>query len=93
MTPADAALPPRGGRRRPPGLRGEEVAQLAGLSVDYRARLEQRRGPQPSPQLLAAPARALRLSENELDHLDHLAGHEPPRRHGPLTRAAPRGRC
>ncbi|WP_338060636.1 helix-turn-helix transcriptional regulator [Kitasatospora aureofaciens] len=92
MTPADAALPP-GARRRTPGLRGEEVAQLAGLSVDYRARLEQRRGPQPSPQLLAAPARALRLSENELDHPYHLAGHEPPRRHGPLTRAAPRGRC
>ncbi|MFH9352441.1 helix-turn-helix transcriptional regulator [Kitasatospora sp. NPDC017646] len=88
LTPADVGLAP-GARRRTPGLRREEVAQLAGLSVDYYARLEQRRGPQPSPQLLAALARALRLSEDERDHLFHLAGHEPPRRHGPLTHVRP----
>ncbi|MFH8383879.1 helix-turn-helix transcriptional regulator [Kitasatospora sp. NPDC018058] len=88
LTPADVGLAP-GARRRTPGLRREEVAQLAGLSVDYYARLEQRRGPQPSPQLLAALARALRLSEDERDHLFHLAGHEPPRRHGVLTHVRP----
>ncbi|MFJ7249915.1 helix-turn-helix transcriptional regulator [Kitasatospora sp. NPDC098652] len=88
LTPADVGLPP-GARRRTPGLRREEVAQLAGLSVDYYARLEQRRGPQPSPQLLAALARALRLSEDERDHLFHLAGHEPPRRHALLAHVRP----
>ncbi|MER7583843.1 helix-turn-helix transcriptional regulator [Kitasatospora sp. NPDC097691] len=88
LTPADLGLPP-GARRRTPGLRREEVAQVAGLSVDYYARLEQRRGPQPSPQLLAALARALRLSEDERDHLFRLAGHEPPRRHGPLGHVRP----
>ncbi|MET8628116.1 helix-turn-helix transcriptional regulator [Kitasatospora sp. NPDC004669] len=88
LAPADVGLAP-GTRRRTPGLRREEVAQLAGLSVDYYTRLEQRRGPQPSPQLLAALARALRLSEDERDHLFHLAGHEPPRRHGVLTHVRP----
>ncbi|MER7672798.1 helix-turn-helix transcriptional regulator [Kitasatospora sp. NPDC096128] len=88
LTPADVGLPP-GARRRTPGLRREEVAQLAGLSVDYYARLEQRRGPQPSPQLLAALARALRLGEDGRDHLFHLAGHEPPRRHGLLAHVRP----
>lgn len=88
LTPADLGLPP-GVRRRTPGLRREEVAHVAGLSVDYYARLEQRRGPQPSPQLLAALARALRLSEDERDHLFRLAGHEPPRRHGPLGHVRP----
>ncbi|MGE7433703.1 MULTISPECIES: helix-turn-helix transcriptional regulator [Kitasatospora] len=78
LTPADVGLPP-GARRRTPGLRREEVAQLAGLSVDYYARLEQRRGPQPSPQLIASLARALRLTDDERDHLFHLAGHPPPR--------------
>ncbi|MFE7639488.1 helix-turn-helix transcriptional regulator [Kitasatospora sp. NPDC057518] len=88
LAPADLGLPP-GARRRTPGLRREEVAQVAGLSVDYYARLEQRRGPQPSPQLLAALARALRLSEDERDHLFRLAGHEPPRRYGPLGHVRP----
>ncbi|WP_380286375.1 helix-turn-helix transcriptional regulator [Kitasatospora purpeofusca] len=88
LAPADVGLPP-GARRRTPGLRREEVAQLAGLSVDYYARLEQRRGPQPSPQLVAALARALRLTEDERDHLFHLAGHLPPRRHTPLTHVRP----
>ncbi|MEV6978628.1 helix-turn-helix transcriptional regulator [Kitasatospora sp. NPDC093806] len=88
LTPADVGLPP-GARRRTPGLRREEVAQLAGLSVDYYARLEQRRGPQPSAQLVAALARALRLTDDERDHLFHLAGHLPPRRHTPLTHVRP----
>ncbi|MDH6142735.1 MULTISPECIES: helix-turn-helix transcriptional regulator [Kitasatospora] len=88
LAPADVGLPP-GARRRTPGLRREEVAQLAGLSVDYYARLEQARGPQPSPQLLVALARALRLTEDERNHLFHLAGHEPPRTRRTLTHLQP----
>jgi transcriptional regulator with XRE-family HTH domain len=65
-------------RRRTAGLRREEVAMLAGMSVDYVVRLEQGRSSQPSTQLLAALARALRLSDDERDHLFHLAGHRPP---------------
>ncbi|GAA0596416.1 helix-turn-helix transcriptional regulator [Streptomyces crystallinus] len=67
-----------GSRRRTPGLRREEVAQLAGMSTDYYTRLEQARGPQPSPQILAALARALRLSDDGRDHLHLLAGQRPP---------------
>jgi transcriptional regulator with XRE-family HTH domain len=67
-----------GPRRRTTGLRREEVAMLAGMSVDYIVRLEQGRSSQPSPQLLGALARALRLSDDERDHLFHLAGHQPP---------------
>lgn len=78
LSPSDVGLP-EGARRRTPGLRREEVAQLAGMSVDYYTRLEQRRGPHPSVQLLAALARALRLTSDERDHLYHLAGQVPPR--------------
>jgi transcriptional regulator with XRE-family HTH domain len=77
LTPSDVGLP-GGTRRRIPGLRREEVAQLAGMSVDYYTRLEQSRGPHPSTQLLAALARALRLTDDERDHLYHLAGQTPP---------------
>ncbi|MBB4753775.1 helix-turn-helix transcriptional regulator [Actinoplanes lobatus] len=66
------------GIRRTVGLRREEVAMLAGMSVDYVVRLEQGRSSQPSTQLLVALARALRLSDDERDHLFHLAGHQPP---------------
>ncbi|MCM2418233.1 helix-turn-helix transcriptional regulator [Streptomyces sp. RKAG293] len=76
LSPADVGLT-GGARRRTPGLRREEVAQLAGMSADYYARLEQARGPRPSRQMLAALARALRLTEDERDHLFHLAGEEP----------------
>ncbi|XRQ09971.1 helix-turn-helix domain-containing protein [Actinomadura welshii] len=62
-----------GGRRRVPGLRREEVAMLAGVSIDYYTRLEQgRRHLQPSDQVLDAVARALRLSEVERLHLHNL---------------------
>ena len=81
LTPSDVGLP-EGARRRTPGLRREEVAQLAGMSVDYYTRLEQQRGPHPSTQLLAALARALRLTEDERAHLHHLAGQAPPRATG-----------
>jgi transcriptional regulator with XRE-family HTH domain len=78
LRPHDVGLPSRA-PRRVPGLRREEVAQLAGLSVDYLVRLEQARGPVPSDQVLAALARALRLTDDERDHLFHLAGSSPPR--------------
>ncbi len=68
-----------GPRRRTPGLRREEVAALAGMSVDYYTRLEQSRGPHPSRQMLGALARGLRLTDDERDHLFHLAGEQPPR--------------
>ena len=76
LQPQDVGLG-RGSRRRTVGLRREEVAMLAGMSTDYYARLEQRRGPQPSEQMLDAIARALRLTRAERDHLLRLAGHVP----------------
>lgn len=76
LAPADAGLPPRT-RARTPGLRREDVAALAGISVDYYARLEQARGPRPSEQVLAALARALRLTADEGGHLFRLAGQRP----------------
>jgi transcriptional regulator with XRE-family HTH domain len=76
IAPADVGLP-AGRRRRTPGLRREEVAQLAFMSTEYYTRLEQGRGPRPSREILAGLARALRLSDAERVHLHHLAG-EPP---------------
>jgi transcriptional regulator with XRE-family HTH domain len=77
LHPGDVGLPP-GQRRRAQGLRREEAAQLAGISTDYYARLEQGRGPRPSRQVLTALARGLRLSDDERDHLYRLAGEPPP---------------
>jgi transcriptional regulator with XRE-family HTH domain len=77
LKPADVGLPD-GGRRRAAGLRRQEVAQLAGMSVDYYIRLEQARGPHPSAQILAALARALVLTADERDYLFRLAGENPP---------------
>ncbi|HEY6888754.1 MAG TPA: helix-turn-helix transcriptional regulator [Solirubrobacter sp.] len=77
LSPAEAGLP-ASSRRRAPGLRREEVAQLAGLSVDYLARLEQGRASAPSPSVLAPLARALRLSDDERSHLFRVAGLAPP---------------
>jgi transcriptional regulator with XRE-family HTH domain len=77
VTP-DAAGLPAGGRRRAPGLRREELALLAGLSVDYIVRLEQGRSDSPSVQVLTALARALRLSDAERNHLFILAGQVEP---------------
>jgi transcriptional regulator with XRE-family HTH domain len=84
LSPADAGLP-AGPRRRTPGLRREEVARLAGISVDYYARLEQARGPRPSRQVLSALARALRLYDRERAHLYHLAGEVPAPPSGPSS--------
>jgi transcriptional regulator with XRE-family HTH domain len=77
LSPAEAGLP-AGSQRRVSGLRREEVAQLAGVSVDYLARLEQGRAQRPSPSVLGALARALRLSDAERSHLFRLAGHAEP---------------
>lgn len=68
VTPAEVGLP-SGTRRRTPGLRRAELATLAGLSVDYLTRLEQGRDRNPSAQVLAALAEAMRLSPEERLHL------------------------
>ena len=77
LRPEDVGLP-EGVRRRTRGLRREEVASLAAMSTDYYTRLEQERGPQPSEQMLAALARALRLSNHERDYLFRVAGRNAP---------------
>ncbi|CAM4509020.1 helix-turn-helix transcriptional regulator [Nocardia ninae] len=77
IQPRDVGLP-AGTRRQVPGLRREEVAQLAGVSVDYVVRLEQGRGPHPSTAVLTALSRALRLDDNDRDLLFRLAGSAPP---------------
>lgn len=73
-------LPPvsTGYGRRAPGLRREELADLAGVSVDYLVRLEQGRSTTPSAQVTASLARALQLSAAERDHLFRLASLAPP---------------
>jgi transcriptional regulator with XRE-family HTH domain len=88
LTPADVGLP-SGTRRRTPGLRRDEVAALAAISSDYYTRLEQQRGPHPSPAVLAALARALRFTDDERDHLFHLAGQRPPLRHVTSAHVSP----
>jgi len=77
------------GRRRVPGLRREEVAQLAGVSVDYYIRLEQGRGPSVSDAVLDAIARVLRLDDTEHAYLHTVARppkKQPPRRRAPRVR-------
>ncbi len=73
LTPESVGLPGRR-RRRTPGLRREEVAELAGIGVDWYIRLEQGRPVTPSLATIDALARALRLSEMEHQHLRALAG-------------------
>ncbi len=88
LQPADVGLPD-GTRRRTPGLRREEVAQLAGVSPTYYAFLEQGRDISPSGQVLDALARALRLSPAERDHLYALAQRgTPPHKDAPETLGA-----
>ncbi|WP_018350039.1 helix-turn-helix transcriptional regulator [Longispora albida] len=73
LSPQEAGLQTYGRRRRVPGLRREELAQLAGVSVAYYTRLEQGNGQNVSSSVLEAVARALRLDEPERAHLMHLA--------------------
>ncbi|MFE2109919.1 helix-turn-helix domain-containing protein [Kitasatospora sp. NPDC059463] len=82
LRPADVGLPELGGRRRVAGLRREELAQLAGVSVDYYTRLEQGRVGNPSDSVLDAVARALRLDPEEIGHLHRLARTRPARAAG-----------
>ncbi|MEV6235364.1 helix-turn-helix transcriptional regulator [Lentzea sp. NPDC051838] len=84
LTPADVGLPDYSTRRRVPGLRREELAQLAGVSAAYYTRFEQGNAGNVSPEILDAISRALRLSEAEHAHLARLA--QPQRK----RRAAPR---
>jgi transcriptional regulator with XRE-family HTH domain len=77
LSPADVGLR-TGSARRATGLRREELASLAGLSVDYVVRLEQGRARRPSAQVAAALARALQLSDAERDHLYTVAELLPP---------------
>ncbi|MEP6560499.1 MAG: helix-turn-helix transcriptional regulator, partial [Nakamurella sp.] len=77
LSPADVGLR-TGHPRRAAGLRREELASLAGLSVDYVVRLEQGRSRHPSAQVAASLARALQLSDDERDHLFVVAGLLPP---------------
>ncbi|MDG4857797.1 helix-turn-helix transcriptional regulator [Streptomyces sp. T-3] len=72
LKPADVGLPDYGHRRRVPGLRREELAQLAGVSVAYYTRLEQGHGANVSTEILEAISRALRLTDAEHAHLLHL---------------------
>lgn len=78
LRPEDVGLP-AGDRRRVHGLRREEVATLAGVSVDYVVRLEQARGPHPSAQVLTALSRALRLDDDSRRELFELADVPQPR--------------
>ncbi|MCU7826604.1 helix-turn-helix transcriptional regulator [Kitasatospora sp. DSM 101779] len=86
LRPQDVALPEYGGARRVAGLRREEIALLAGVSVDYYTRMEQGRVPNPSASVLDSLARALRLDEDETRHLHQLAR---PRRRGAVPADGP----
>jgi transcriptional regulator with XRE-family HTH domain len=77
VTPTAVGVPV-GRRRRAPGLRREELAGLAGISVDYLTRLEQGRATSPSVQVVEALARSLRISDAERDLLFRLSGHASP---------------
>ncbi|MER5511958.1 helix-turn-helix transcriptional regulator [Streptomyces sp. NPDC002766] len=89
LHPEDVALPDFGGQRRVAGLRREEIAQLAGVSVDYYTRMEQGRVPNPSGAVLDALARALRLDGDATRHLHRLARPQFAARHVPRCQARP----
>ncbi|MFF3380404.1 helix-turn-helix transcriptional regulator [Streptomyces sp. NPDC002680] len=73
VLPADVGLPTGPGPRRTPGLRREEIATLAGVSIDYYTRLERGKETRPSPSVVEALASALRLGETERAYLRDLA--------------------
>ncbi|MEU8792891.1 helix-turn-helix transcriptional regulator [Streptomyces sp. NPDC048643] len=86
LKPQDVGMPDFGRHRRVPGLRREELAQLAGVSVAYYTRLEQGNGRNVSAEVLDAIARALRLTDAEHNHLTHLA---KPKQHKKKQTARP----
>jgi transcriptional regulator with XRE-family HTH domain len=77
LSPSDVGLP-SGLRRRTPGLRREEVAQLANMGTSWYINMEQGRNMRPSPQILESLAQALKLTVNERRHLFLLAGQALP---------------
>lgn len=85
VSPTMAGIPETG-HRRVPGLRREEVAFLAGVSVDWYVRLEQGRQVTPSESVLAAIARILRLDDAEREYLVNLARPATGRNHYPAKR-------
>jgi transcriptional regulator with XRE-family HTH domain len=87
VTPTEVGLAPGPGLRRTPGLRREELAAVAGVSVDYYIRLEQGKETRPSAAVLDALARALRLGTDERAHLHALA--EQAARHSTAPRPNP----
>jgi transcriptional regulator with XRE-family HTH domain len=87
VTPEDAGLKVGPGLRRTPGLRREELATLAGVSIDYYARLERGKETRPSPAVVDALARALLLEEAEREHLRELVARAA--RHVPEPPVAP----
>jgi transcriptional regulator with XRE-family HTH domain len=87
LSPIDVGLPP-GFRRRTPGLRREEVAQLANMGTSWYVWLEQGRDVHPSAQVLESLAQALRLTLNERRHLFLLAGQPLPPRALPSEESA-----
>ena len=89
LTPAQAGIVTYG-ERRVPGLRREELAELAGVSVPYLTRLEQGRDRHPSPQVLAALAASLRLDAAETRYLQRLAEPPPPSQPQQQPRPQPR---
>ncbi|MFD9426709.1 MULTISPECIES: helix-turn-helix transcriptional regulator [unclassified Streptomyces] len=89
LDPQDFGLPSRRQARRTPGLRREEVAELAGVSTDYVVRLEQARGLRPSADVVEALARALRLPPAERAYLFDLAQQRPRNTGKPADAAAP----
>lgn len=89
LDPREVGLPAPRRARRTPGLRREEVAELAGVSIDYVVRLEQARGLRPSADVLEALARALRLPADERAYLFDLVQQRPRSAASPATTAAP----
>ncbi|WP_097230732.1 helix-turn-helix transcriptional regulator [Streptomyces zhaozhouensis] len=88
LRPEESGIPSHG-PRRVPGLRREEVAVLAGVNVDYYARLEQGRERHPSARVVDALGRALRLDADARDHLHRLAGTAPGPRSTPPADSVP----
>ena len=88
VQPGELGLPAGTGTRRTPGLRREELAALAGVSIDYYTRLERGRETRPSPAVIDALANALRLDEEERGYLRELAA-QSARRQPEEPRPAP----
>jgi len=89
MAPPAGADGSRHSRRRVPGLRRQELAEISSISVEYYTRLEQGRAPRPSRDVLAALARAFGLTAVERDHLFRLAGELPPSPSAPSDAVRP----